>query len=171
MPVDRFILLPPDAARPGRIPLPPAFTVKAMTEDTQGRFSLLEVIVARDIPRHIHHAADECIYVLDGELGIEFDDRKYSATKGTFVLLPQGVPHALLCASEPPPRVLQISSPGGWEHYVEDLIEAGPSVLTDGKLDPAKINPIAAAYDLFYEERQLPEAAENGAERDSEQAD
>jgi quercetin dioxygenase-like cupin family protein len=132
--------------------LPPAFAVKAMTADTEGRFSLLEVTVAMDIPRHTHHAADECIYVLDGELGIEFDDRTHTAPKGTFVLLPHGVPHALRRASTPPPRVLQISSPGGWEHYLEDLFEAGPAVLTDGKLDPAKINPIAAPYDIQYDE-------------------
>jgi hypothetical protein len=63
-----------------------------------------------------------------------------------------GVPHALRCASEPPPRVLQISSPGGWECYLEDLFEAGQSVLTDGALDPVKINPIAAKYGIRYEE-------------------
>ena len=154
MPDDRFILLQTGQARPGRLPLPPAFAVKAMTEDTEGRFSLLEVTVGTDIPRHTHDNADECIYVLEGQLGIEFDNQRHTATKGMFVLLPRGVPHALRCASEPPPRVLQISSPGGWEHYIEDLIEAGPSVLTDGALDPTKINPIAAKYDIRYEERQ-----------------
>jgi quercetin dioxygenase-like cupin family protein len=124
-----------------------------MTDDTEGRLSLLEVTVARDIPRHVHHTADECIYVLAGDLGVEYDEHTYLAGQGTFVLLPHGVPHALRRASEPPPRVLQISSPGGWEHYLEDLFEAGPSVLTDGELDPAKINPIAAKYDIHYEQR------------------
>jgi quercetin dioxygenase-like cupin family protein len=150
----RFIMLRPGEVRSGRVPLPPSFAVKAMTGDTEGRLSLLEVIVARDIPRHTHHSADECIYVLEGELGVDFDDERYTATTGTFVLLPHGVPHALRCASEPPPRVLQISSPGGWEHYLEDLIEAGPSVLTDGVLDATKINPVAARYDIQYEEPQ-----------------
>ncbi|MFI1973309.1 cupin domain-containing protein [Streptomyces cinnamoneus] len=149
----RFFLLEPGTARPGRFPLPPAFAVKATTADTEGRFSLLEVTVAKDIPRHTHHTADECIYVLDGVLDIEFDDHTYSAPEGTFALLPKGVPHALRCGSQPPPRVLQISSPGGWEHYLEDLFAAGPSVLTDGELDPAKINPIAAPYDITYAER------------------
>ncbi|GGV03398.1 cupin [Streptomyces albospinus] len=149
----RFLLLEPGAARPGRLPLPPAFAVKATTADTEGRFSLLEVTLAKDIPRHTHHMADECIYVLDGVLDIEFDDHTYSAPKGTFALLPKGVPHALRRGSQPPPRVLQISSPGGWERYLEDLFTAGPTVLTDGELDPAKINPIAAAYDITYEER------------------
>ncbi|MBL1121019.1 cupin domain-containing protein [Streptomyces sp. 110] len=152
MPEDRFILLEPGAARPGRIPLPPAFAVKARTDDTEGRFSLLEVTVAQDIPKHVHHRADECIYVLDGILEIEFDDRNHHAPKGTFALLPRGVPHALRSASDPPPRVLQISSPGGWELYVEDLIEAGPAVFTDGRLDPVKINPIAAKHHIGYQE-------------------
>ncbi|MFI6401043.1 hypothetical protein [Streptomyces sp. NPDC050548] len=74
------------------------------------------------------------------------------APGGSFVLLPHGVPHALRRDSAPPPRVLQISAPGGWEHYLEDLFEAGPAVLTDGRLDPAQINPIAAPYDIVYEE-------------------
>ncbi|MFE6614166.1 cupin domain-containing protein [Amycolatopsis sp. NPDC057786] len=147
---DRFLLLKPGEARPGRVRLPPAFSVKAMTEDTETRFSLLEVTVAMDIPRHVHHEADECIYVLEGELGIDFDDESHIAAKGTFVLLPRGVPHALRRVSEPP-RVLQISSPGGWEHYLEDLFEAGPAVFTGGEIDPAKINKVAAPHGITYD--------------------
>lgn len=154
---NELILLGPGEARPGRVVLPPSFAVKAMGGDTGGRFSLLEVTVARDIPPHVHHTADEAVYVLSGTLDIEFEGRTHHAGPGTFALLPHGVPHALRCGSEPPPRVVQISSPGGWEHYLEDLIEAGPSVLTDGRLDPAKINPIAARYGIHYEE--------NGASR------
>ena len=149
---DRFFLIQPGEVRPGRVPMPPAFAVKAMTDDTEGRFSLLEVTLARDIPRHVHEVADECVFVLEGELGVDFDDRVLTATKGAFVMLPHGVPHGLRCVSSPAPRLLQISSPGGWECYLEDLFEAGPSVLTDGALDPVKINPIAAKYRIRYEE-------------------
>ncbi|MEU2624015.1 cupin domain-containing protein [Streptomyces sp. NPDC007157] len=150
---DRFVLLEPGAARPGRHPLPPAFAVKATTEDTEGRLSLLEVTLVQDIPLHVHRHADECVYVLDGVLEIEFDDRRHRAPKGTFALLPRGVPHALRGASDPPPRVLQVSAPGGWERYLEDLIEAGPAVFTEGRLDPVKVNPIAARYGIGYEEQ------------------
>lgn len=149
---DRFILLGPGEVRPGRVPLPPAFAVKASSADSEGRLSVLEVSLARDIPRHVHHRADECIYVLDGVLVVEFDDRSLPVGAGGFVLLPLGVPHALRCGSDPAPRMLQISTPGGWECYLEDLFEAGGSVLTDGALDPVKINPIAARYDLHYAE-------------------
>ncbi|MEV5535720.1 hypothetical protein AB0L13_02585 [Saccharopolyspora shandongensis] len=83
---------------------------------------------------------------------MEFDGRIHTATRGQFVLLPHGVPHALRPGSMPPPRVLQISSPGGWECFVEDLIEARAQVSSGGRLDPAALNAIAAKYRITYEE-------------------
>lgn len=151
---DRFILLNPGEVRPSRVPVPPTFGIKARTEDTEGRLSLMEMTLVRDIPRHVHHVADECVYVLDGVLEVEFDDRTESVGQGGFVLLPHGVPHALRKGSTPPPRVVQISSPGGWECYIEDLSEAGPdSVTTDGAFDPGKLNTIAARHEITYEEQ------------------
>ncbi|ACZ87852.1 cupin domain-containing protein [Streptosporangium roseum] len=151
---DRFILLDAGQARPGRIPIPPAFSVKARTTDTEGRFSLLEVVVAQEIPRHTHHIADESIYVLEGELIVDFDDRTHTVTRGQFVLLPHGVPHALRPGAGRPPRVLQISSPGGWECFVEDMIEARSQISTGGRLDPVQLNLIAGKYDITYEEER-----------------
>lgn len=153
---ERFVLVGNDERRPGRTPMPEAFAVKATTDDTAGRLSLLEVTLVFGIPRHVHHSADEAIYVLDGELGVEFDGRDYTVGPGGFVLLPMGVPHALSRASTLPPRVLQISSPGGWERYLEDLLEAGPAVLTNGRLDPVKVNAIAARHDISYDEKSTP---------------
>lgn len=127
---ERFILVGNDERRPGRTQMPEAFAVKATTDDTVGGLSLLEVTLVFDIPRHVHHSADEAIYVLEGELGVEFDGRDYTVGPGGFVLLPMGIPHALRRVSTLPPRVLQISSPGDWERYLEDLFEAGPAVLT-----------------------------------------
>lgn len=147
---DRFYVLQQNEVRPGRIKVPPAFASKVRGSDTDGRLSLLEMVVAQDIPRHIHHEADEGIYVLDGELVVEFDDGTDKVGSGQFVLLPHGVPHALRRGSTPPPRVVQISSPGGWECFVEDLIEARPHITTAGQLDPVKLNPIAAKYDITY---------------------
>ncbi|MFE6779277.1 cupin domain-containing protein [Streptomyces sp. NPDC057702] len=152
MPAHRFILLDAGASRPTRVPLPPSMAVKAGTADTEGRFSLMEVVVAQDIPRHVHHVADECVYVLDGELAVEFDDRTQTVTAGQFVLLPHGVPHALRPATTPPPRVLQISSPGGWECFLEDMIENRTRISHQGRLDPVALNAIAARYEITYEE-------------------
>ncbi|TDU73713.1 hypothetical protein [Streptomyces sp. KS 21] len=84
---ERFIKLLPGERRPGRIPLPPPFQIKARTEDTEGRLSLLEVTLVRDIPRHTDHLADEMIYVLEGELGVHFDgeDQTHNASERALV--------------------------------------------------------------------------------------
>jgi quercetin dioxygenase-like cupin family protein len=153
MPNERFISLPPGQCRPGRVPLPPSFQVKARSEDTEGRLSLLEVTLVHDIPRHTHHVADEMVYVLEGELGVHFDGAERTVPAGSFVLLPKGVPHALSRAGDVPPRVLQMSSPGGWECYLEDMFEAGPGILdSDGTIIPTRLNPIAAPYGIRYDE-------------------
>ncbi|MYT29917.1 MULTISPECIES: cupin domain-containing protein [unclassified Streptomyces] len=149
---ERFFVLPRGAARPGRIAVPPAFSIKARTADTAGLFSFLEVTVAQPIPRHTHHVADECIYVLEGELHIDFGERLHTARQGQFVLLPRGVPHAIRPGSNPPPRVLQISSPGGWECVVETLIEHRTEVSRAGRFDPAALNRYTREHGVTYEE-------------------
>ncbi|MFC9997038.1 cupin domain-containing protein [Nocardia sp. NPDC127526] len=149
---ERFFTLEKGAVRPGRIPIPPAFGVKARSEDTDGLFSVLEVTVAQPVPRHTHHVADECIYVLDGVLEVEFDDRVHTVGAGQFVLLPHGVPHAIRPGSTPPPRVVQISSPGGWECVVEALIEHRAEVGRGGRFDPAALNRHTRRYHVVYEE-------------------
>ncbi|MCK7626069.1 cupin domain-containing protein [Streptomyces sp. RS10V-4] len=148
----RFFVLGRGQARPGRVPLPPAFAVKARTTDTGGRFSFLEVTVAQPVPRHTHHLADECVYVLDGELAVEFGGLVHTAGAGQLVLLPHGVPHAIRPGSTPPPRVLQISAPGGWECVVESLIEHRTEVSRAGRLDPAALNRYTRRYSVTYEE-------------------
>ncbi|WP_078893547.1 cupin domain-containing protein [Streptomyces sp. CT34] len=148
----RFFVLDRGEARPGRIEVPPAFSVKARTADTDGLFSLLEVTVAQPVPRHTHHVADECIYVLDGALDVEFDGDVHTVSNGQFVLLPHGVPHAIRPGSTPPPRVLQISSPGGWECVVEALIEHRTEVSKAGRFDPAALNRYTRRYHVVYEE-------------------
>ncbi|TLF81089.1 cupin domain-containing protein [Nocardia cyriacigeorgica] len=149
---DRFYLLGKGRARPGRIAVPPAFSVKARTTDTDGLFSALEVTVAQPIPRHIHHVADECVYVLDGRLEVEFDDRIHLAGPGELVFLPHGVPHALRPGSTPPPRVIQISSPGGWECVVEAIIEHRTEVSAGGRFDPGALNRYTRRYHVVYDE-------------------
>lgn len=148
---DRLLLLGKGEVRPGRIPLPPAFAVKARTADTDGLFSLLEVTVAQPVPRHTHHVADECIYVLGGELLIDFDGETRTLGPGQFVLLPHGVPHAIRPGSVPP-RVIQISSPGGWECVVEALIEHRTEVSRSGRFDPAALNRYTRRYHVVYDE-------------------
>jgi hypothetical protein len=91
------------------------------------------------------------VYVLRGASRSSSTAGPWSATLARVRAAPGGGPHALRGASQRPPRVLQISTPRGWECYLEDLFEAGLSVLTDGELAPTKINPIAARHGIHYD--------------------
>jgi hypothetical protein len=87
---------------------------------------------------------------------IDFRGESHRLTKGMSVLLPRGIPHAMRNVSDPPARTLQISSPGGWDRYLEDLFEAGPAVRTaDGRMDLAKVNEIGAPYGMRYVETTM----------------
>ncbi|WP_078866377.1 cupin domain-containing protein [Streptomyces sp. NRRL S-1448] len=146
----RFFVLRPGERRPGRVPLPPGLTVKARTSDTEDRLAILENELHVDIPLHVHHQADEFVYVLEGEMEVDFGGATHRLTPGMCVLLPHGVPHALRNASQPPARCLQISSPGGWDTFMEDMFEAGPIAMKDGHPDLDRLNTIGARYGMEY---------------------
>ena len=109
MSAQRFTHLARGESRPTRVPLLPVYAVKAGTDDTEGRFSMLEVLVTHDVPLHIHDSDDESFYLLEGELEVTFEGRAYTAQPGGFTLLPHGVPHAIHRLSAQTPRLLQVS--------------------------------------------------------------
>jgi mannose-6-phosphate isomerase-like protein (cupin superfamily) len=45
-------------------------------------------------PLHVHHADDECWYVLEGALGFRLGDEEVEAEAGDAVFAPRGTPHA-----------------------------------------------------------------------------
>jgi mannose-6-phosphate isomerase-like protein (cupin superfamily) len=57
---------------------------------------------------HVHHADDECWYVLDGRLGFLLDGEKVEAGPGDAVFVPAGTPHAYWNAQDGPTRYLLV---------------------------------------------------------------
>ncbi|AEW94152.1 MULTISPECIES: cupin domain-containing protein [Streptomycetaceae] len=148
---DRFVVLGAGENRPTRVPLPPGFGVKVATGDSEGRLAVLENRLDVDIPMHVHEVMDEFVYVLDGEMEVDFEGETYRLTQGMCALLPHGVPHAMRNASQPPARALQVSTPGGWDRFMEDLFAAGSDVRTpEGAMDLAKVNGIGEKYGMRY---------------------
>src|SRR5947209_14702954 len=108
--------------RPTRIALQNVW-FKALSSDTNGDYTLGEYALTYDIPPHIHHGEDEAIYVLEGRLSIGVGDDTFVVGHGDFVFLPRNVPHSITLVSEKSARFLAISTPGGFEHFMEDLTE------------------------------------------------
>ena len=97
------------------------FSVLAGSDDTQGRFGLMELVApkGREPSRHLHRRYDEGFYVLEGGVTFYVGDEVYEAGPGTFVFLPHGVPHSYTFRTEMV-RMLAIVSPGGIEQHFRD---------------------------------------------------
>lgn len=93
-------------------------TVKATGKETDGRYTLVEVLEPEgEQPFHVHHREDEGFWVLEGELTFEVGEETIKASPGSFVFGPRDVPHRYTVESGPA-RMLFLLSPAGFEEFI-----------------------------------------------------
>jgi mannose-6-phosphate isomerase-like protein (cupin superfamily) len=97
------------------------FTIRTSVKETDGNFTVLEVVAdpRNGVPMHIHANEDEHFIVLDGTLHIANGDTTLDARAGTAVTVGKGVPHAWCNLTNEPVRMLVIYSPG----HIEELFK------------------------------------------------
>ncbi len=110
-------------------------TFKAVTETTNGAFTLSEVTARPEFvpPPHIHHREDEAFYVLEGQFEFWYDGQTFTAGAGSFVYLPKGRVHKHGATGGAPARALVLHTPAGLERFIA---EAG-TPATDRAARPA----------------------------------
>ena len=89
-----------------------------------GGFSLVEHPIApRSLaaPLHRHANEDEYSYVLEGRVGVQLGEETLEAGPGELVFKPRNQWHAFWNPGDEPARLLEIISPGGFEHYFEEI--------------------------------------------------
>lgn len=128
------------------------FTVKLEGALSEGRLALIEALAFRttEPPLHIHHREDEAWYILDGGMTFHVGEVSHTATPGSFVYAPMGLPHTFTVDVEPT-RVLVLASPGGFEHFALEFgIPARDDVLPDDLAVPAPevLGPVAERYGI-----------------------
>lgn len=125
-------------------------TLKATGTETRGRLTVAEFVNPAGFapPLHRHLAEDEMFYVLSGTAEFRCDGQAFQAGPGDFVLLPVGLPHTFLVGDEEPLRVLQITTPSGFEDFAAAAGEpARERRLPDpGPVDPAVLGHAAAQH-------------------------
>ena len=99
-------------------------------------------------PLHRHLEEDEMFYLLSGSAEFRCDGQAFQAGPGDFVLLPVGLAHTFLVGSQEPLRVLQITTPSGFEDFAAAAGEpARERRLPDpGPVDPAALGHAAAQH-------------------------
>jgi quercetin dioxygenase-like cupin family protein len=122
-------------------------TLKAVTDDTEGRFSVMEHRLAAHGPHpppHVHDQLDHAIYVLEGTVVFTVEQRQLSAPAGSFILIPHGITHTFANPSDAAARFVEVDAPAGFERYFERLAAASPA---GSQLDPATMAAIQAEHD------------------------
>ena len=123
------------------------------SEESGGGFSLVEhPIPPRSLcaPLHRHTHEDEYSYVVEGRMGAQLGDAVVFAEVGDFVFKPRGQWHTFWNAGDGPCRILEIISPGGFEHFFAE-VAAGEG------------GDVAARYGLEFDLDSIPRlCAEHG---------
>jgi mannose-6-phosphate isomerase-like protein (cupin superfamily) len=98
----------------GPAPAVSRWSVKTSGEQTDGRLVQVHSMDPRGTapPLHIHHDADETLYVIDGELTVFVGDQRIKAGPGDFVFVPMRVQHAFLVTSERAETLITCSPAG-----------------------------------------------------------
>ena len=96
--------------------------VLASASDTNGVLGAVEVAGPRGAvpPLHVHQREDEAFYVVEGEYSMLVGDDVITASPGTWVWGPRGVPHGYQIHSARG-RHLSLTMPGGFEAFFEEV--------------------------------------------------
>ncbi len=105
-----------------------------------GVVDMLEVPPGHMPPLHVHHAEDECFYVLKGEVTLYMPGEERTLGAGDFLLAPRGIPHSYRGGDEPC-HMLVVSQPAGFERFVA-------AVARLDEPDPETLSAVAAEHDI-----------------------
>ena len=158
-------LIPPDGGKSVEL-LTIGARMMAWTEETGGGFSLVEHPMpprALAAPVHRHSREDEYSYVLEGRMGALLGDDTVFAEAGDFVFKPREQWHTFWNAGDVPCRILEIISPGGFEHFFDELGTAMAAAAEDDPPDPQALAELGARYGLEFRPESVPAlCAEHG---------
>ena len=121
--------------------------VKVSAADTGGQYTLMEdnlkANFALGLHMHRHHA--ETFYVLEGTIDFHIDGDWHSATPGTCIHIPPGVPHAcVIGAGQDSARMLMIYQPSGFDLFLAEMATMNETDFADA----AKMAALNEKYDI-----------------------
>jgi quercetin dioxygenase-like cupin family protein len=129
---------------------PNQVTFLLSAEQTGGKFSLTEFTAAPPpapaAPVHIHHDADETLYILEGEFQFIRDGQTIPAPAGSYIFIPKGTRHGVVNIGTTPGRMLVILTPPGFEQFWRERAEL---LATQGdQVDPAAMLALQTKYHM-----------------------
>jgi quercetin dioxygenase-like cupin family protein len=126
----------------------------AVSEDTNGKYALLEAIVppGGGPPPHVHSREEEGFYVLEGEITFQIDGERLVAGPGTFANMPVGTPHSFKNESDRPAKMLIWVAPAGLERMFfevgQPLPDGATTAVPPTKEEIEKLLAVAPRYGI-----------------------
>jgi mannose-6-phosphate isomerase-like protein (cupin superfamily) len=127
----------------------------AWTEETGGGFSLVEhpippkTLVA---PVHRHSREDEYSFVIEGRMGALLGDDVVYAETGNLAFKPRDQWHTFWNPDDTPCRILEIISPGGFEHLFDEMAE----LMGSPEFAPEAMGELGASYGVEFQPDSVP---------------
>ncbi len=123
--------------------------VKLSSRATANALSVTEYELSPNFPGpppHKHRVFEHAWYVLAGDLTVQIGEEISVVSKGGFIFIPKREVHAFANLSQAVVKVLVIDTPGGFEHYYDDLQTA----FGNGQaIDQQVIKDIQLKYDTY----------------------
>ncbi len=119
-------------------------TWKASSDETGGALIAFEdyVTQGKATPLHFHPAADEVLYVLEGEITVHIDDEQHQVGPGGFSFAPRGVTHAFTVTTASA-RILTVQTPGVGQAFFAQASEPTSQTNPDGPVDFGRVREAA----------------------------
>jgi len=122
--------------------------VKTSAEDTGGMYTLMEDNLKSnfELGLHKHDTHAETFYILEGDIDFYIDGDWITATPGTCLHIPPGVPHGCTAAGrEEPQKMLMIYQPAGFDQFLAEMATMDEADFAD----TAKMQALEEKYDII----------------------
>ena len=122
---------------------------------TQGAFSIVEhpLEPGAFAAPHTHSQEDEFSYVMEGTIGVMLGDREFTASRGSYLVKPRGIPHSFWNPGPEPARLLEIIAPAGFERY---FLHLAAILNTNGPPDQEALAQLENEYGMTYHWELVP---------------
>ena len=110
-------------------------------EQTNDAYALIDMLIppGGGPPPHSHVTFQESFYILDGQIEVITKEKKYIATKGSYVNIPfYGPVHKFTNKTDKNAHILCLLTPAGMEKMFEEI---GKPVAANTFLPPSQMTP------------------------------
>jgi quercetin dioxygenase-like cupin family protein len=128
---------------------------KLYGRDNNGEVAIVEhpFAVGTITAPHRHTREDEHSIVLEGQIGFRSDADEIVLEAGGYITKPRGQMHAMWNAGTVPGRIIEVITPGGFEHYFRELSDLLTSVEPTAGVnlrERPEFTELATRYGLTY---------------------